>query len=45
MSVTQSTVSDWEQEAYPPRACQLPQLAQVLGYSIDELFVAIEDVS
>ena len=38
MGVNQSVISEWEREAYLPRARQLPQLDRVLGCSIDELF-------
>lgn len=39
MGVAQSVVSNWESEVALPRTRQLPQLAQVLGCSIDELFM------
>ena len=38
MSVGQSAVSQWERGAVMPRAELLPQLAKVLGCTIDELF-------
>ena len=38
MGVLTSAVSNWESEVALPRARQLPQLARVLGCSIDELF-------
>ena len=38
MGVTQAVVSAWEREIYLPRSRQLPQLAEVLGCSISELF-------
>ena len=43
MSVLQSAVSNWETEVALPKARQLPLLAQVLGCSIDDLFVPMED--
>lgn len=45
MGVDCSAVTKWETEVALPKARQLPLLAQVLGCSIDELFVPIEDVS
>lgn len=39
MGVAQTTVSQWELEIALPRTRQLPDLARVLGCSIDELFV------
>ena len=45
MGVLQSAISNWETEVALPRARQLPLLAKVLGVTIDELFVPIEDVS
>lgn len=45
MGVGQSTVSEWERETALPRTRQLPLLAQVLGCSIDALFLPIEDAS
>ena len=44
MGVLQSAVSNWETEVALPKARQLPLLAQVLGCSIDDLFVPMEDV-
>ena len=44
MGVFQSAVSNWETEVALPKARQLPLLAQVLGCSIDDLFVSMEDV-
>lgn len=38
MSVLPSCVSNWESEVSLPRTRQLPQLAEVLGCSISELF-------
>lgn len=38
MGVAQTTISQWETEVALPRARQLPQLAEVLGCSISELF-------
>lgn len=45
VGVTQSTVSEWEREVYLPPARKLPLLAQVLGCSIDALFLPVEDAS
>lgn len=39
MQVTQNCVSGWETGVALPRTRQLPDLARVLGCSIDELFV------
>ena len=38
MGVLQSAVSNWETEVALPKARQLPQLAQVLGCSVGDLF-------
>ncbi len=38
MGVAQSVVSNWETEVALPRTRQLPQLAQVLGVGIGDLF-------
>ena len=38
MGVDRSGVNKWESEVALPRARQLPQLAEVLGCSISELF-------
>lgn len=38
MGVMPSAVSNWETEVALPRTRQLPDLARVLGCSIDELF-------
>lgn len=43
MGVLQTAVSNWETEVALPRARQLPLLAQVLGCSIGDLFVPVED--
>lgn len=43
MGVLQSAVSNWENEVALPKARQLPLLARVLGCSIDDLFVPLED--
>lgn len=43
MGVAQPTVSAWETEVTLPLARQLPRLAQVLGCSISDLFVPVED--
>lgn len=40
MGVLDSAVSNWESEVALPRARQLPQLARVLGCSIDDLYQA-----
>ena len=45
MGVLPTAVSNWENEVALPKARQLPMLARVLGVTIDELFVPIEDVS
>lgn len=39
MGVTQSIISDWENEVYLPKSRDLPLLAKVLGCEINELFV------
>lgn len=38
MGVTQTIVSDWENEVYLPKARELPRMAAILGCSIDFLF-------
>lgn len=43
MGVSQSTVASWESESYLPKTRQLPLLAQVLGCSISDLFVPLEE--
>ena len=43
MGAGQSTVASWETEVALPKARQLPRLAQVLGCSISELFVPVEE--
>ncbi len=43
MGVLPTAVSNWETEVALPRARQLPLLAQVLGCSIDDLFVPLEN--
>lgn len=43
MGVFQSAVSNWETEVALPKARDLPLLARVLGCSIDDLFVPMED--
>lgn len=45
MGVLPTAVSNWENEVALPKARQLPRLARVLGVTIDELFVPIEDAS
>lgn len=44
MNVLQTAVSNWETEVALPKARELPRLAQVLGCSISDLFVPMEDV-
>lgn len=39
LGMTQSIVSDWENEIYLPKARDLPLLARVLGCEINDLFV------
>lgn len=43
MGVLQTAVSNWETEVALPKARELPWLARVLGCSIDDLFVPLED--
>ncbi len=43
MGVVPGAVSNWESELALPKARDLPLLARVLGCSIDDLFVSIED--
>lgn len=43
MGVLQTAVSNWETEVALPKARELPRLARVLGCSIDDLFVPLED--
>ncbi len=43
MGVDCSAVTKWETEVALPKARQLPLLAQVLGCSIGDLFVPVED--
>lgn len=38
VGVEQNTVSQWESGARQPRADKLPQLARILGCTIDDLF-------
>ena len=38
MGVTQTIVSDWENEVYLPKARDLPRMAAIFGCSIDSLF-------
>ena len=38
MGIMRSAVANWEAEVSLPRARQLPDLARVLGCSINELF-------
>ena len=38
LGVEQHTVSQWESGCRNPRADKLPQLARILGCTIDELF-------
>ena len=39
LGMTQSIVSDWENEVYLPKARDLPLLARVLNCEINDLFV------
>ena len=39
LGMTQSIVSDWENEVYLPKARDLPLLARVLRCEINDLFV------
>lgn len=43
MGVFQPAVSNWETEVALPKARDLPRLAHILGCSIDDLFVPLED--
>lgn len=43
MGVDCSAVTKWETEAALPKARQLPRLARVLGCSIGDLFLPMED--
>lgn len=43
MGLFQSAVSNWETEVALPKARDLPRLAHILGCSIDDLFVPLED--
>lgn len=43
MGVSQPTVAGWETEVALPKARELPRLARVLGCSINDLFVPLED--
>lgn len=38
LSVTRATIYFWEQGRYLPNAGLLPELAEILGCTIDELF-------
>lgn len=38
LSVTRATIYFWEQGRYLPNAGLLPELAEILGCSIDDLF-------
>lgn len=40
LSVTRATIYFWEQGRYLPNAGLLPELAELLGCSIDDLFFA-----
>ena len=44
MGVLQTAVSNWETEVALPKARELPRLAKVLGCSINDLFVPLEEV-
>lgn len=43
MGVSQNTVSQWENEVALPRTRDLPLLANVLGCSINELYLQEEE--
>ena len=43
MGVMQTAVSNWENEVALPKARQLPLLAKVLGCTISDLFVPLND--
>lgn len=43
LSVTRATIYFWEQGRYLPNAGLLPELAEILGCSIDDLFFAGHD--
>ncbi len=43
VGVMQSVISDWERESYLPKARDLPRLANVLGCTIQDLFVPEDD--
>lgn len=43
MGVTLTDVYCWEKEIALPRSRQLPLLARVLGFSIDELFTGEDE--
>lgn len=43
MGVSQGSVSDWESETYLPKTRQLPLLAQVLGCTINDLFLPLTE--
>lgn len=43
MGVFQTAVSNWENEVALPKSRELPRLAKVLGCSINDLFVPMED--
>ena len=40
MGTTQTGVSNWENEVSLPRTRELPKLAQLMGCTIDDLYVA-----
>lgn len=40
LSVTRATIYFWEQGRYLPNAGLLPELAEILGCTIDDLFFA-----
>ena len=43
MGVSQTIVSDWENEVYLPKARQLPDLARVLNCEINDLYVTEQE--
>jgi len=43
LNIKQSTVAKWETSESLPRADKLPELARILGCSIDELFKGGEE--
>jgi len=45
VGVTQSIISDWENEVYLPRTRDLPALARLFHCSISDLFVTEAEAS